>query len=136
MAGKIFRKTLPKKILHSYCKLNLDSIILTSKSIDVYMNMQNPIATCITGLDTAKIIVEAHISNGIPTFNIVGLGDKAVSESKERIRAAFSSLNLGLPAKRITINLAPANLQKEGTHYDLPIALGILAAGKLLIKIF
>jgi magnesium chelatase family protein len=98
------------------------------------MDYAKSYTSCINGLDTAKIIVEAHISNGIPAFNIVGLGDKAVSESKERIRAAFSSLNLGLPAKRITINLAPANLQKEGTHYDLPMALGILAAGKIINK--
>ena len=98
------------------------------------MDYAKSYTTCINGLDTAKIIVEAHISNGIPAFNIVGLGDKAVSEAKERIRAAFSSLNLGLPAKRITINLAPANLQKEGTHYDLPMALGILAAGKIINK--
>lgn len=88
--------------------------------------------SCQNGMDTSKIMVQAHIANGLPNFNIVGLGDKAVSESKERVRAAFSSLNISLPAKRITINLAPANLQKEGTHYDLAIALSILAAGNII----
>lgn len=96
------------------------------------MDYAKAYTSCQYGMDTKKIIVQAHLANGVPNFNIVGLGDKAVSESKERIRAAFSSLNLGLPAKRITINLAPANLQKEGTHYDLSIALAILAAGHII----
>jgi len=88
----------------------------------------------LNGLEANKVIVQAHIAGGLPAFNIVGLGDKAVSESKERIRAALSSIALGLPAKRITINLAPANLVKEGSHYDLPITLTILAALKLIPK--
>ena len=96
------------------------------------MDYAKSYTSCQNGMNTSKIIVQAHIAGGVPNFNIVGLGDKAVSESKERIRAAFSSLNISLPAKRITINLAPANLQKEGTHYDLAIALSILAAGKVI----
>jgi magnesium chelatase family protein len=63
---------------------------------------------------------------GLPTFTIVGLPDKAVAESKERVRAALSAIGLGLPAKRITVNLAPADLPKEGSHFDLPIVMGIL----------
>ncbi|MFZ8864336.1 MAG: YifB family Mg chelatase-like AAA ATPase [Rickettsiales bacterium] len=85
----------------------------------------------LNGLEAKKIIVQAHISSGLPTFNIVGLADKAVSESKERIRAALSSIAFALPAKRITINLAPANLTKEGSHFDLAITLTILAALKV-----
>ena len=65
---------------------------------------------------------------GLPEFTIVGLADKAVAESRERVRAALASIGLALPPKRITVNLSPADLPKEGSHYDLPIALGLLAA--------
>ncbi|MDX1581931.1 MAG: YifB family Mg chelatase-like AAA ATPase, partial [Alphaproteobacteria bacterium] len=65
---------------------------------------------------------------GLPAFTVVGLPDKAVGESRERVRSALSAIGLALPPKRITVNLAPADLPKEGSHYDLPIALGILAA--------
>ena len=65
---------------------------------------------------------------GMPAFNIVGLPDKAVSEARERVRSALIASGLALPARRITINLAPADLPKEGSHYDLPIALGLMAA--------
>ena len=73
--------------------------------------------------------VQVHIGEaGGGQFNIVGLADKAVAESKERVRAALTAIGLALPYKRITVNLAPADLPKEGSHYDLPIALGLLAA--------
>ncbi|MGC6516964.1 MAG: YifB family Mg chelatase-like AAA ATPase [Candidatus Puniceispirillaceae bacterium] len=84
------------------------------------------------GLDTVPVSVQAHLSNGLPAMMIVGLADKAVAESKERIRAALSSMGLSLPAKRIAINLAPADVTKEGAHYDLPIALALLVAMGLL----
>ncbi len=80
------------------------------------------------GLDTVPVSVQAHLSNGLPAMTIVGLADKAVAESKERIRAALSSMGLSLPAKRIAINLAPADVTKEGAHYDLPIALALMVA--------
>ena len=64
----------------------------------------------------------------MPTFAIVGLPDKAVAESRERVRSALNAIGLALPPKRITVNLAPADLPKEGSHYDLPIALGVMAA--------
>ena len=80
------------------------------------------------GLDAVPMAVQAHLSNGLPAMMIVGLADKAVAESKERIRAALSSLGLSLPAKRIAINLAPADVTKEGAHYDLPIAIALLVA--------
>ncbi len=80
------------------------------------------------GVDTVTIDVQVQIAPGLPAFNIVGLGDKAVNESKERIRAAFHSMNLSLPPQRVTVNLAPADFQKEGSHYDLPIALAILSS--------
>lgn len=80
------------------------------------------------GMDPVVIDVQVQIAPGLPAFNIVGLGDKAVSESRERIRAAFHSLNISLPPQRVTVNLAPADFPKEGSHYDLPIALSILAS--------
>ncbi len=85
------------------------------------------------GLEILDVEVQVQILSGMPAFTIVGLPDKAVAESRERIRAALFSMGLKLPAKRITINLAPADILKEGTHYDLPIALGLLC-GMGLIK--
>ena len=72
------------------------------------------------------------MSAGLPAFTVVGLPDKSVAESKERVRAALTSLGIGLPAKRITVNLSPADLPKEGAHFDLPIALGLLTAMGIL----
>lgn len=84
------------------------------------------------GIDVLDIDVEVQIANGLPAFNIVGLPDKAVGESKERVRAALHAMGLALPAKRLTVNLAPADVTKEGSHYDLPIALGLLSAMEVL----
>lgn len=80
------------------------------------------------GLQAQKIEVQAQLSPGLPAFAIVGLPDKSVSEAKERVRAALQSMGLSLPPKRITVNLAPADVLKEGSHFDLPIALAVLAA--------
>lgn len=80
------------------------------------------------GMEVLPITVEVHVANGLPAFTIVGLPDKAVAESKERVRAALQSSGLSLPAKRITVNLAPADVLKEGSHFDLPIALALLTA--------
>ncbi len=80
------------------------------------------------GIDVTEVEVQVQVSPGLPAFTIVGLPDKAVAESRERVRAAILSLGLALPAKRITVNLAPADLAKEGSHFDLPIALGVLIA--------
>jgi magnesium chelatase family protein len=81
------------------------------------------------GIEARDVDVQVHMApTQHPSFAVVGLGDKAVAESRERVRAALSAVGLALPAKRITVNLAPADLPKEGSHYDLPIALGLLAA--------
>ena len=80
------------------------------------------------GLEARAVEVQVHLSIGLPAFVIVGLPDKAVGESRERVRAALSAIGLALPPKRITVNLSPADLPKEGSHYDLPIALALLAA--------
>ena len=84
------------------------------------------------GIEVVAIDAQVHMGAGLPGFAVVGLPDKAVAESRERVRAALESLGLGLPAKRITVNLAPADMLKEGSHFDLPIALGLLAAMKVL----
>ncbi len=78
------------------------------------------------GIDVLDIDVQVQMAQGLPSFAIVGLPDKAVAESRERVRAALCAMGLALPPKRITVNLAPADLAKEGSHYDLPIALGLL----------
>jgi len=81
------------------------------------------------GIEAREVDVQVHISDtGNGQFTIVGLADKAVAESKERVRVALSAVGLSMPYKRVTVNLAPADLPKEGSHYDLPIALGLLAA--------
>jgi magnesium chelatase family protein len=80
------------------------------------------------GIEARPVDVQVQIANGNVMFTLVGLGDKAVAESRERVRAALNASGLALPAKRITVNLAPADLPKEGSHYDLPIAIGIMAA--------
>lgn len=82
------------------------------------------------GIDGFVVEVEADISSGLPAFDIVGLPDAAVKESKERIRAAIKNTGLAMPSKRITLNLAPADVKKEGTHFDLALAVGILVASK------
>lgn len=84
------------------------------------------------GVDTVPVDVQAQISPGLPAFNVVGLGDKAIAESRERVRAAIHALGLSLPPKRLTVNLAPADLAKEGSHFDLPIALSLLMAMAVL----
>ncbi|HEX8447813.1 MAG TPA: YifB family Mg chelatase-like AAA ATPase [Sphingomonas sp.] len=80
------------------------------------------------GLEARAVEVQVQLAPGVPAFNIVGLADKAVAESRERVRSALTAIGLALPPKRITVNLSPADLPKEGSHYDLPIALGLLGA--------
>ncbi|MDW8426371.1 MAG: YifB family Mg chelatase-like AAA ATPase, partial [Meiothermus sp.] len=84
------------------------------------------------GLEALPITVEVDVSQGMPFYAVVGLPDKAVEESRERVRAALKNAGFPYPQGRIVINLAPAELRKEGTHYDLPIALGLLAATGVL----
>uniref|UniRef100_E6VI54 Mg chelatase, subunit ChlI n=1 Tax=Rhodopseudomonas palustris (strain DX-1) TaxID=652103 RepID=E6VI54_RHOPX len=80
------------------------------------------------GIEARSVDVQVQVSPGLPAFAVVGLADKAVSEARERVRSALIASGLALPARRITVNLAPADLPKEGSHYDLPIALGLMAA--------
>ncbi len=80
------------------------------------------------GIDTLGIDVQVQMAGGLPAFTVVGLPDKAVGESRERVRSALGAMGLALPPKRITVNLSPADVLKEGSHFDLPIALGLLVA--------
>ena len=84
------------------------------------------------GVEARLVEVQCAVAPGLPAFNLVGLPDKAVSEAKERVRAAMTAMGLALPAKRITVHLSPADLPKEGSHFDLPIALALLAAMDVL----
>ena len=80
------------------------------------------------GIEAVPVETQVTITAGLPSFIVVGLPDKAIGESRERVRAALAAMGLALPARHITVNLAPADLVKEGSHFDLPIALGLLAA--------
>lgn len=80
------------------------------------------------GIETIPVEVQVHLGAGLPAFTIVGLPDNTVRESRERVRAALSSMGIQLPAKKILVNLAPADVMKEGSHFDVPIALGLLVA--------
>src|SRR5438552_11558778 len=82
----------------------------------------------LAGVDAPLVTVEVHLGGGLPAFNLVGLPETEVKESRERVRAALQNGNFEFPARRITVNLAPADLPKESGRFDLPIALGILAA--------
>lgn len=84
------------------------------------------------GIEARLVEVQCAVSPGLPSFQIVGLPDKAVSEARERVRAALSALSIALPSKRITINLSPADMPKEGSHFDLPIAMALLAALEII----
>ncbi len=84
------------------------------------------------GVEARLVEVQCAITAGLPSFSIVGLPDKAVSEARERVRTALTSMAIALPSKRITVNLSPADLPKEGSHFDLPIALALLAALEIL----
>ncbi len=80
------------------------------------------------GIKAPPVSVEVHLSNGLPSFTIVGLAEMAVKESKDRVRSAIINSQFDFPVRRITVNLAPANLPKAGSGFDLAIAIGILAA--------
>ena len=92
------------------------------------MDLSVVYSRALTGIEAPLVRVETHLANGLPSFNIVGLPETAVKESKDRVRSAVINSQFEFPARRITINLAPADLPKSGGRYDLAIAVGILAA--------
>src|SRR5215207_7487582 len=101
--------------------------LVSSPSAGAVM-VQRVATVAFEGIEARAVDVQVQVAPGLPAFNVVGLPDKAVSEARERVRAALVASGLALPARRITVNLAPADLPKEGSHYDLPIALGLMAA--------
>ena len=96
------------------------------------MSLAKVLSLGISGIDGYVVTVETDLSNGLPAFDIVGLPDASVKESKERVKAAIKNSNYTVPTKRITVNLAPADRKKEGAAYDLPITVAILAASEQL----
>ncbi len=80
------------------------------------------------GVEACLVEVQCALAPGLPGFSVVGLPDKAVSEARDRVRTALTSMAIALPSKRITVNLSPADLPKEGSHFDLPIAMALLSA--------
>src|SRR5215467_967417 len=84
----------------------------------------------LVGLDPRRVEVEAHLQGGLPSFSIVGLADRACQEAKERVRSGIKSAELRWPMERVIVNLAPAALRKEGSGFDFPIALAVLAASR------
>ncbi len=95
--------------------------------------MLSKVKACVLqGLDGCLVEVETDLSNGLPGFNIVGLADISIKESKERVRSSIKNSGFKFPVSKITINLAPANLKKEGSQMDLPIAIGVLSASKII----
>ena len=92
------------------------------------MSLATVYSRALVGINSPQVTIEVHLSNGLPSLSIVGLADVEVKESKDRVRAALINSQFDFPARRITINLAPADLPKEGSRFDLPIAIGILAA--------
>src|SRR5579871_221854 len=96
------------------------------------MNMARIQSFAFSGIEAVPVEVQVQISSGLPAFLMVGLPDKAVGEARERVRAALTAMGLALPPKRVLVNLAPADVLKEGSHFDLPIAIAVLAAMDVL----
>src|SRR5688572_25646811 len=92
------------------------------------MSLASVASRALAGIDAPEVVVEVHLGPGLPSFTIVGLPDTEVREAKDRVRAALNHTQFEFPARRITVNLAPADLPKDSGRFDLPIALGILAA--------
>jgi magnesium chelatase family protein len=113
------------------CSLNVLAIPATFRYLRSWQRggmVQRVSTVAFEGIEARAVDVQVQVAPGLPAFAIVGLPDKAVSEARERVRSALIASGLALPARRITVNLAPADLPKEGSHYDLPIALGLMAA--------
>lgn len=115
-------------ICHLYYDLSTLLECRDYKNVINQMNLAVVYSRTNDGIDAPQVTVEVHLGNGLPGFSIVGLPELAVKESKDRVRAALLNSNFEFPAKRITVNLAPADIPKDGGRFDLPIALGILAA--------
>ena len=92
------------------------------------MSIAKLFSRALTGMNAPQVVVEVHVASGLPSFSIVGLPDTEIKEGRDRVRSAIQNSGFNFPARRITVNLAPADLPKDSGRFDLPIALGILAA--------
>src|SRR5882757_4921428 len=101
--------------------------------MDTHREVSTVFSRAPAGLDAPMVRVEVHLGAGLPAFNLVGLPEAVVRESKERVRAALATAGYDFPQRRITVNLSPADLPKEGGRFDLPIAVGILAADRQIL---
>lgn len=128
-----YYSTLPVVIRASYHLLNSPVIhiiaVVNHKCLNVAIMTARIHSVAPMGFDGRLVEVECDSSKGLPSLQIVGLGNKAIDEAKERVRSAITNTHLDYPIKRITVNLAPANLPKDGSHFDLPIAIAILLTG-------
>ena len=95
------------------------------------MSIAKLFSRALTGMNAPQVVVEVHVASGLPSFSIVGLPDTEIKESRDRVRSAIQNSGFNFPARRITVNLAPADLPKDSSRYDLPIALGIVLASGL-----
>jgi len=120
------------KLTESFCSANVlgegNSVGYAATTGRGSGMVQRVATVAFEGIEARAVDVQVQVAPGLPAFNVVGLPDKAVSEARERVRSALIASGLALPARRITVNMAPADLPKEGSHYDLPIALGLMAA--------
>src|ERR1041384_6278611 len=98
------------------------------------MTVASVASRALAGIEAPEVTVEVHLGPGLPAFHIVGLPDTEVREARDRVRAALNHAHFEFPARRITVNLAPAELPKDSSRFDLPIALGILAASGQLAR--
>ena len=98
------------------------------------MSLAHVHSHALAGVNAPNVTIEVHQSNGLPSLSIVGLPETAVKESKDRVRSAIINSGFDFPQRRLTINLAPADLPKDGGRFDLPIALGILAASGQIMQ--
>src|ERR1700692_2956809 len=117
-------------MLRSLFTIACDAVAMSNRKQSSTMAIANPFA--FSGIEAVPVEVQVQITPGVPGLVLVGLPDKAVGEARERVRAAFAAMGLSLPLKRVLINLKPADLLKEGSHYDLPLALGLLPAMDIL----
>lgn len=124
---RLWRKSLVNFTIFN--KIRARSAIFAWLNLSQFTSIQS---ITLKGIDAVRVDVQAQLMAGIPTFTVVGLADKTIAESRERVRGALASIGLSLPAKKILINLAPADLSKEGSHFDLPIACAILSHTSLL----
>ena len=116
-------------------RMGAPSVPIQLSSTTILWMLARAIACSVHGLAGIPVVVEADIANGLPNFTIVGLTDRAIQEARERVRASVRNAGFEFPSRRLTVNLAPAEVPKEGTGFDLGIAMAILCLGNSSLRI-